>query len=281
MKTISFGRRSKRIERLLGELTPDILSYLFPGYEREGEPAVLSENRSAGRKKRRVGWLIGSIHYDCIQQDEKDVEAFEGRSEAPAFLPYHAPEADREVASEAVLFPEEAEESGEVSLDPRTRAILSEILRLQEKYKVSIEEIEMILGYTVRLSPLHISPTGKIFLSEYDCREVKMPNVAKALYFLYLRHPEGLRYKEVADHKDELLRIYGRISGRDDPEEMEKSIDLLVDPFGNALNVNASRIKAAFRNVVSDRIARFYYLNGAAGDVKKVPLDRDLVLWEH
>jgi len=46
-------------------------------------------------------------------------------------------------------------------------------------------------------------------------------------------------------------------------------------------SVNASRIKAAFRNVVSDRIARFYYLEGAAGEVKKVPLDRDLVIWEY
>ena len=62
---------------------------------------------------------------------------------------------------------------------------------------------------------------------------------------------------------------------------MEKSIAILVDPFGDALNVNASRIKTAFRNAVSDRIARFYYINGAAGDIKKVPLDRDLVIWEY
>ena len=138
-----------------------------------------------------------------------------------------------------------------------------------------------MLGYTVKLSPIRITRGGKIFLSEYDDREVKMPNVSKALYFLYLRHPEGLRYKEIADHKDELLHIYENISGRDVPDEMEKSIDILVDPFGNALNVNASRIKTAFRNAVSDRIARFYYINGAAGDIKKVPLDRDLVIWEY
>lgn len=108
-----------------------------------------------------------------------------------------------------------------------------------------------------------------------------MPNVAKALFFLYLRHPEGLRFKDIANHKEELVRIYSSITGRDEPEEIEKSIDLLVDPFVNALNVNTSRIKTAFRNTVSDRIARFYYINGAAGDVKKVPLDRDLVIWEY
>ena len=169
----------------------------------------------------------------------------------------------------------------EERLDPRTEQILDEIRRLQEKYDVSIDELEILLGYTVQLSQLHILRSGRIYLSAYDNTEVRMPNVAKALYFLYLRHPEGLRFKEIADHRDELVHIYSNITGLNDQEEIEKSIDLLVDPFSNALNVNASRIKTAFRNAVSDRIARFYYINGAAGDVKKVPLDRDLVLWDY
>ena len=165
------------------------------------------------------------------------------------------------------------------ALDPRTEQILAEIRRLQEKYGVSIEDLDIILGYTVRLSHLSITHSGRIYLSDYDNVEVKMPNISKALYFLFLRHPEGLRFKDVADHKPELLQIYQLITGRDDPDEIEKSIDLLVDPLGNGLNVNASRIKTAFKNVISDRIARFYYLNGPAGEAKKVPLDRDLVIW--
>ena len=169
----------------------------------------------------------------------------------------------------------------EEKLDPRTELILAEIRRLQEKYNVSIDELEAVIGYTVKLSPMRIMRSGKIFLQSFDNIEVKMPNVAKALYFLYLRHPEGLRFKKIADHRDELAAIYGNLTGRDDMQEIEKSIDLLVDPFSNALNVNASRIKTAFRNAVNDRIARFYYINGSAGDIKKVPLDRDLVIWEY
>lgn len=166
-------------------------------------------------------------------------------------------------------------------LNARTELLLAEIRRLQEKYHVSIDELESLLGYTVKLSPLRILRSGKMYLSYYNNTEIRMPNVAKALFFLYLRHPEGLRFKDVADHKKELVELYGNITGRDNPEEIEKSIDLLTDPFGNALNVNASRIKTAFRNAVSDRIARHYYINGAAGEIKKVPLNRDLVVWEH
>lgn len=243
----------RRIQRLLRELTPEIRAYLFPGWE---EPEVGSYAEEVS--------VLGDPQ-PMYEMGERPVF----RSRRPGL----ARPSVRERSASAESDPE--------ALDPRTVEILAEIRRLQDKYGVSIEELELLLGYTVRLSPLRILRSGRLFLTDYDGVEVKMPNIAKALYFLYLRHPEGLRYKDVADHRDELLELYGGITGRDDPAEIARSIDLLADPFGNALNVNASRIKAAFRNVVSDRIARFYYLEGAAGEVKKVPLDRDLVIWEY
>jgi len=164
-------------------------------------------------------------------------------------------------------------------LDPKTAALLKEIERIQKEYGVSIEEIELLLGYQVTLSPMHITRSGKLFLVDFNEVEVKLDNVSKALYFLYLKHPEGIPFKDVADHREELLSIYRSICGRDNPDEIEKSIDHLVNPLGNALNVAASRIKIAFRNVVSDRVAKFYYINGSAREAKKVPLDRDLVIW--
>lgn len=238
-----------RMLRLLNELTPEIRAYLFPGMP---EP------------EKRPGSFEG-----ILEEPVLPIPMYERTMGASAAEPIRRRE--RRVVREP-----DAD-----ALDPRTEQILAEIRRLQEKYGVTIDELELMLGYTVKLSPLHISRSGKLFLTEYGGVEVKMPNISKALYFLYLKHPEGLRYKDIADHKDELLHLYGGITGRDDPKDIERSIDLLVDPFGNALNVNASRIKSAFRNVVSDRIARFYYIEGGAGEVKKVPLDRDLVLWEY
>ena len=251
----------RNAERFLHEISPEIFAYLFPGWEQPVMAPSLSE------------MIVPS------EEDELCCNGFESMPMA-ARMPRRARVAMKAQATRAAAaapMPALDEEP----LDPRTEEILAEIRRLQDKYGVSIDELEILLGYTVRLSPLHISHGGRINLTDFENKEVKMPNISKALYFLYLRHPEGLRYKEIIDHKDELLHIYESISGRDDPEEMEKSIDLLVDPFGNALNVNASRIKAAFRNAVSDRVARFYYINGGAGDIKKVPLDRDLVIWEY
>ena len=247
---------TRQLHKLLRELTPEIRAYLFPGMPFE---VALPEEGITAESSCKA-----PMCYDMAVEARPAPAA--GAKMKSACQKHHS-------VSDSI--PEEER------LDPRTELILAEIRRLQEKYDVSIDELEILLGYTVKLSRLYIARSGKIFLSDYDNKEVRMPNVAKALFFLYLRHPEGLRFKDVADHKEELVRIYSNITGRDEPEEIEKSIDLLVDPFGNALNVNASRIKTAFRNAVSDRIARFYYINGAAGDVKKVPLDRDLVIWEY
>lgn len=263
----------RNLNRFLRELTPEIRAYLFPGMAL-GEP-YLAEPPT----------LDGALHEPSAMYDMMPEASFEADRESASIHMQrreHKPLLRKRILvsrQSAVEAP--AAEPDTEALDPRTEEILSEIRRLQEKYGVSIEELEILLGYTVKLSPLRIGRSGKIILADYDGAEVKMPNISKALYFLYLRHPEGLRYKDIADHKDELLHLYSGITGRDDPAEIEKSIDLLADPFGNALNVNASRIKTAFRNVVSDRIARFYYLCGGAGELKKVPLDRDLVIWEY
>ena len=42
-----------------------------------------------------------------------------------------------------------------------------------------------------------------------------------------------------------------------------------------------SRIKKAFKDVMSDRIARFYYVYERSGEIRNIGLDRDLVIWEH
>ena len=265
----------RKIEKLLMELTPEIRAYLFPGMTLE--ESYLEE----ASEECYIGEVPVFYDMDMIA-DEAAPAPLAAKPEMKVVCKKSRSIFGRFPRMEKASIPKPAGAIPEEErLDPRTEQILAEIRRLQEKYGVTIDELEMMMGYTVKLSPIRITWGGKIFLFDYDNKEVKMPNVAKALYFLYLRHSEGLRYKEGADHKDELLHIYENISGRDVPEEIEKSIDLLVDPYGNGLNVNASRIKIAFRNVVSDRIARFYYINGAAGEVKKVPLDRDLVLWDY
>lgn len=63
-------------------------------------------------------------------------------------------------------------------------------------------------------------------------------------------------------------------------DAIRRSIGSLVDPLDNSINEKVSKAKKAFRNVVDDRIARFYYIDGKQGAAKGIALDRSLVVWE-
>lgn len=170
--------------------------------------------------------------------------------------------------------------SEEEPLDPKTKAILSEIEKIQQRFGVTIEELELMLGYQVQLSHLHITHSNKIILTDFDNKEIKLDHLSKALFFLYLKHPEGIRYKELMNYRNELLELYLNITGKDNLDEIHKSIDDLVNPMQNAINVKVSRVKAAFKSAVSDRVAKFYYIDGMSGEAKKIHLDRDYVIWK-
>ncbi len=178
------------------------------------------------------------------------------------------------------LFCEESDSvTSEQQLDAKTQALLDEIKALQEKYGVTIDEFEAVLSYTVKLSRLRITRRHQIILEDFDRREVKMDTLTKAVFLLYLDHPEGIRFKDLADHRSELERIYMSLSGRSDLQAMQKSLDDLTNSvMSNSISEKVSKVKKAFKNVVDERVARFYYIDGKAGEPKKIAFDRSLVI---
>ena len=58
------------------------------------------------------------------------------------------------------------------------------------------------------LSTLRITKDYRLFLSEYNNVEIHMTPIVKAVYFLFLRYPEGILFKELIDYRDELDMIY-------------------------------------------------------------------------
>lgn len=165
--------------------------------------------------------------------------------------------------------------------DDKNRAFIKELEALQEKYGVTIEELEALLAYKVKLSRLRITRSHDIILEDFDHVEVKMDKLTKSVFLLYLKHPEGIRYKDLPDFEEELSEIYMSISGRSDLEAMKKSISDLTDTvMSNSINEKVSKAKKAFRNVVDERVAKFYYIDGKQGETKSIPLDRSLVIWD-
>lgn len=145
---------------------------------------------------------------------------------------------------------------------------------------ILIDYLQVLNRAARKLSRLKITNDNKIFFVDYDMKEVKMSPLPKALYFLFLRHPEGIMLKDMRDYRDELTEIYQNISFRENMDNIRKSIDNLTNPFDNSVNEKCSRIREAFIKVVAEEIAENYFITGKRAEPKIVKLNRELVIYE-
>ena len=272
--------------KIISLLSADAMRYFFPGYS--AMESDFHEIRFRIHDSIKVAHRAEKTH-DYLSEDKK-VSPSEDKQASPAKSKErysHKFKLESSLLFETEEFPDDeffpaapAAES-ECDLDPKTKALLDEIEAIKVKYGITIEELEAVLSYRVKLSHLRITRHKEIILDDFDHREVKMDALTKSIFLLYLKHPEGIRYKELCDHRSELEEIYLSISGRSDMDSIRKSIDDLTDPItSNSINEKVSRAKKAFREVVDVRIARFYYIDGRQGAAKRIALDRSLVIWE-
>lgn len=110
------------------------------------------------------------------------------------------------------------------------------------------------------LSPLLITRDYRFLLTAYN-KEVELTPVHKAVYLLFLNHPEGIEFKCLSDYRRELSEIYKKISNRFDVEKIEESVDRLTNPLDNAIHEKCSRIKSAFTAVMDDYSASYYIIS--------------------
>ena len=135
------------------------------------------------------------------------------------------------------------------------------------------------LKHQVKFSRLTITKEGAIMLTDYE-KELKMEPLTKAVYLLYLKHPEGIAFKELPDFRKELAELYTKIKPLGLNDRVIKSIEDVTNPLLNSINEKCSRIKAAILAEVNESLADQYYITGKSGDQKKVTLPRKLVHWE-
>lgn len=129
----------------------------------------------------------------------------------------------------------------------------------------------------VKLSRLTITKDYSFILSDYNNKEVKMEPLAKAVYLLFLNHPEGIVFKCLPNYKEELITLYSKIKPCGFNDKTVKSIEDITNPLLNSINEKCSRIKAAFLTIVDISLADQYYITGKSGEPKKITLPRDLV----
>ena len=142
-----------------------------------------------------------------------------------------------------------------------------------------------------RLSRLVITEDYRFILEDYH-KEVELQPVHKAVYLLFLAHPEGIEFKRLANYREELTRYYMATAKIMDKEKVMESVDHLIDPLDNAINEKCSRIKKVFFDMMDEYVASYYIISGhtqkhIAGSakiwyerLKIIKLPRELVVRE-
>lgn len=137
--------------------------------------------------------------------------------------------------------------------------------------------LESILASYLRkndvTSKIVINHPRKLLLPDYNL-EIVMPPATMAFYLLYLKHPEGIKFKDLVDHRDELYKLYSYTTKSGNKKAIAHTVDVMVAQIDGNQDVQRSRIKAAIRNTfrahVCERYAQAYYLEGERGKPMKI-----------
>ena len=148
-----------------------------------------------------------------------------------------------------------------------------------------LEAMALLQDRLRRLEPtfaerIRVTRDYRIFLPDRFDTEIRLRPVVKTVFLLFLRHPEGIRFADLGDYRDELTNLYAGISHRDDLEEQRRIIDRLIDPKNNSIHEKASKLAAEMSRYFRPEQLPAYTISGKAGTPKRISLDRNLVEWE-
>lgn len=175
--------------------------------------------------------------------------------------------------------------------DKETWQLIHEIEeRVEQLAQKGISEhiLAQIVAKPQVVSRMVITTDNRIILPDYGNMEIEMTPLVKAVYFLFLRHPEGIVYKCLTDYRNELADLYSQIkSGQNihslslyEHTKIMCSVNDIADPTKNSINEKVARIREAFVTRFNERLAINYIVQGGRGEPKRIPLHREMVEWQ-
>ena len=170
-------------------------------------------------------------------------------------------------------------QSGGENIDDLIEEVKERILKLRQR-GVAEYILEQLIYPDDRLSRMVITKDYRILLPDYNDMEIKMEPLVKAVYLLFLKHPEGILFKHLPDYRQELTEIYVKLKPNGLNDRALQSIEDVTNPLLNSINEKCARIRGAFLSQFDDHMAKHYYIDGLRGEAKKIALPRDLIVWE-
>ena len=133
----------------------------------------------------------------------------------------------------------------------------------------------------------------KMYLTDLGDLQVNLNPKERALYLVFINHPEGISRRDLVDYKIELLAYYdffcrkwdkladkfdeNNKSERDN--KIEESLNLLTHPLEDNFMQVLSRIRRKFKDAVGEEQYKTYSIEPYDG-IYKISLDRELISFD-
>ena len=138
---------------------------------------------------------------------------------------------------------------------------LKKKMRRLKEYGMSEQEILSSLHTDQQLPRLIITRNYRIFLGD-ERNEVHLEPLVKSVYLLFLKHPEGIIFKDLPDYRKELALIYNKVRPWGLTDRALKSIEDVTNPMLNSINEKCARIRRTFITMLDSSVAEQYYIKG-------------------
>ena len=158
-----------------------------------------------------------------------------------------------------------------------------DLLALMEQVRGRLKELgidEESVAESVEPVKLFIDKRYTIRMGTADGMVLPLRPLVKALFILFLRHPEGILLKQREMFRQELEEIYGVISPNTEREDVSARVGRLVNLQDNSFSEKASVLNARLEALLPGEVAEQYKIQGYNGHPRKIPLDPLLVNWE-
>ena len=127
---------------------------------------------------------------------------------------------------------------------------------------------------------LYIDGQYHIRLGGPQGREIPFRPLVRALFILFLKHPEGILLKERVGFREELEEIYEVIAPHVDAQDRRRRVRRLTDSEENAFSENLSVLNATLARILPLTQAQDVKVQGYNGHPRRIPLSPLQVHWE-
>lgn len=152
-------------------------------------------------------------------------------------------------------------------------------VRKLKAYGVADADIAAVMNDEELFPQLIITENYNIILEGEQQVEIEMEPLIKAVYLLFLSHPEGILLKCLSDYRAELTNIYLLLKPHGMSDRVKRSIMDVTDPTLNSINEKCARIRKIISGILPPNTARYYAISGKRGEVKKIGVARNNVVW--